>query len=135
MSTGMQFQLYLALRLAGYEEFAALRPPVPFVADDIMESFDNLVPKRFSVCSATWQRSDRSSTSPITASLRDCAAGCSERDHPPTAMTGRKEMESLVAVDPDLEGRISGIYLVRNLDKPVRVSGEPDARAAGFRSY
>ncbi|KPH06698.1 hypothetical protein CO657_33200 (plasmid) [Rhizobium acidisoli] len=41
MSTGTQFQLYLALRLAGYEEFAALRRPVPFVADDIMESFDN----------------------------------------------------------------------------------------------
>jgi uncharacterized protein YhaN len=41
MSTGTQFQLYLALRLAGYEEFAALRPPVPLVADDIMESFDN----------------------------------------------------------------------------------------------
>lgn len=41
MSAGTQFQLYLALRLAGYEEFATLRPPVPFVADDIMESFDN----------------------------------------------------------------------------------------------
>jgi uncharacterized protein YhaN len=41
MSTGTQFQLYLALRLAGHEEFATLRPPVPFVADDIMESFDN----------------------------------------------------------------------------------------------
>ncbi|OWO94993.1 hypothetical protein B5E41_11375 [Rhizobium esperanzae] len=41
MSTGTQFQLYLALRLAGYEEFAAFRRPVPFVADDIMESFDN----------------------------------------------------------------------------------------------
>jgi uncharacterized protein YhaN len=41
MSTGTQFQLYLALRLAGYEEFAAVRPAVPFVADDIMESFDN----------------------------------------------------------------------------------------------
>lgn len=41
MSTGTQFQLYLALRLAGYEEFAAVRPPVPFIADDIMESFDN----------------------------------------------------------------------------------------------
>jgi len=41
MSTGTQFQLYLALRLAGYEEFAALRPTVPFIADDIMESFDN----------------------------------------------------------------------------------------------
>lgn len=40
MSKGTQFQLYLALRLAGYEEFSALRPPVPFIADDIMETFD-----------------------------------------------------------------------------------------------
>jgi uncharacterized protein YhaN len=40
MSKGTQFQLYLALRMAGYEEFAALRPPVPFIADDIMETFD-----------------------------------------------------------------------------------------------
>lgn len=40
MSTGTRTQLYLALRLAGYEEFAAIRPPVPFIADDIMETFD-----------------------------------------------------------------------------------------------
>jgi len=40
MSKGTQFQLYLALRLAGYGEFARSRPPVPFVADDIMETFD-----------------------------------------------------------------------------------------------
>ncbi|MBS7538855.1 AAA family ATPase [Ancylobacter lacus] len=40
MSKGTRFQLYLALRLAGYEEFAAARPSVPFVADDIMETFD-----------------------------------------------------------------------------------------------
>lgn len=40
MSTGTRTQLYLALRLAGYEEFAKIRPPVPFVADDIMETFD-----------------------------------------------------------------------------------------------
>jgi uncharacterized protein YhaN len=40
MSTGTRAQLYLALRVAGYEEFAALRRPVPFIADDIMESFD-----------------------------------------------------------------------------------------------
>ncbi|MBP2551161.1 uncharacterized protein YhaN [Neorhizobium galegae] len=40
MSTGTRYQLYLALRLAGYEEFAAVRPSVPFVADDIMETFD-----------------------------------------------------------------------------------------------
>ncbi len=40
MSKGTRFQLYLALRLAGYEEFAAVRPSVPFVADDIMETFD-----------------------------------------------------------------------------------------------
>jgi uncharacterized protein YhaN len=40
MSKGTRFQLYLALRLAGYEEFATTRQPVPFVADDIMETFD-----------------------------------------------------------------------------------------------
>jgi uncharacterized protein YhaN len=40
MSKGTRFQLYLALRLAGYEEFAMTRRPVPFVADDIMETFD-----------------------------------------------------------------------------------------------
>ncbi|WP_416223039.1 ATP-binding protein, partial [Tianweitania sp.] len=40
MSKGTRFQLYLALRLAGYEEFASARPAVPFVADDIMETFD-----------------------------------------------------------------------------------------------
>ncbi len=41
MSKGTRFQLYLALRVAGYREFARLRPPVPFIADDIMETFDN----------------------------------------------------------------------------------------------
>ena len=40
MSKGTRFQLYLALRLAGYAEFAATRPSVPFIADDIMETFD-----------------------------------------------------------------------------------------------
>jgi uncharacterized protein YhaN len=40
MSKGTRFQLYLALRLAGYAEFAATRQPVPFIADDIMETFD-----------------------------------------------------------------------------------------------
>lgn len=40
LSKGTRFQLYLALRLAGYEEFAAARGPVPFVADDILETFD-----------------------------------------------------------------------------------------------
>lgn len=40
MSKGTRFQLYLALRLAGYEEFARARPAVPFIADDIMETFD-----------------------------------------------------------------------------------------------
>ncbi|MDX8449920.1 ATP-binding protein [Mesorhizobium captivum] len=42
LSKGARFQLYLALRLAGYYEFARLRPSVPFVADDIMETFDHL---------------------------------------------------------------------------------------------
>lgn len=42
MSKGTRFQLYLALRVAGYHEFARARPPVPFIADDIMETFDDL---------------------------------------------------------------------------------------------
>ena len=41
MSKGTRFQLYLALRIAGYHEFAATRRAVPFVADDIMETFDD----------------------------------------------------------------------------------------------
>lgn len=41
MSKGTRFQLYLALRVAGYFEFAKMRPPVPFVSDDIMETFDD----------------------------------------------------------------------------------------------
>lgn len=42
LSRGTRFQLYLALRVAGYMEFAKVRRPVPFVADDIMETFDDL---------------------------------------------------------------------------------------------
>jgi uncharacterized protein YhaN len=42
LSKGARFQLYLALRLAGYYEFAQFRPSVPFIADDIMESFDHV---------------------------------------------------------------------------------------------
>lgn len=41
MSKGTRFQLYLALRVAGYFEFAKTRTPVPFIADDIMETFDD----------------------------------------------------------------------------------------------
>jgi len=41
LSKGTRFQLYLALRVAGYHEIAAARPPVPFLADDIMETFDD----------------------------------------------------------------------------------------------
>jgi uncharacterized protein YhaN len=44
LSKGTRFQLYLALRVAGYREYAGARQPptaVPFVADDIMETFDD----------------------------------------------------------------------------------------------
>ncbi len=41
MSKGTRFQLYLALRIAGYHELAVSRPMVPFIADDIMETFDD----------------------------------------------------------------------------------------------
>ncbi|MEH6953033.1 AAA family ATPase (plasmid) [Nitrobacter sp. NHB1] len=41
LSKGTRFQLYLALRVAGYHEFVRARSSVPFVADDIMETFDD----------------------------------------------------------------------------------------------
>jgi uncharacterized protein YhaN len=41
LSKGTRFQLYLALRMAGYHELAKSRPLVPFIADDIMETFDD----------------------------------------------------------------------------------------------
>jgi len=41
MSKGTRFQLYLALRLAGYGQFVADGTTLPFVADDILETFDN----------------------------------------------------------------------------------------------
>ena len=41
LSRGTRFQLYLALRVAGYHEFVRTRRPLPFVADDIMETFDD----------------------------------------------------------------------------------------------
>ena len=41
LSKGTRFQLYLALRAAGYHEFARRQPAVPFIADDIMETFDD----------------------------------------------------------------------------------------------
>jgi len=41
LSKGARFQLYLALRVAGYHEFIANRAPIPFIADDIMEKFDD----------------------------------------------------------------------------------------------
>ena len=41
LSKGTRFQLYLALRVAGYHEFVRARSPVPFIADDIMETFDD----------------------------------------------------------------------------------------------
>ena len=40
LSDGTRFQLYLALRIAAYHDYARHRTPLPFVADDVMESFD-----------------------------------------------------------------------------------------------
>jgi uncharacterized protein YhaN len=41
MSRGTRFQLFLALRIAGHKEFARGTSPLPFFADDILESFDD----------------------------------------------------------------------------------------------
>lgn len=41
MSKGTRFQLFLALRIAAYHEYADQRTPLPFIADDILESSDD----------------------------------------------------------------------------------------------
>ncbi|SOC08044.1 AAA family ATPase [Rhodobacter maris] len=41
MSTGTMGQLYFALRLAGYRNFAREAGPLPMILDDIMETFDD----------------------------------------------------------------------------------------------
>jgi len=41
LSKGARFQLYLALRIAAFHDFAAGRTPPPFVADDVLETFDD----------------------------------------------------------------------------------------------
>ncbi len=40
MSKGTRFQLYLALRLAGYRQMAASGRVLPFLCDDVFETFD-----------------------------------------------------------------------------------------------
>ena len=41
LSKGTRFQLYLALRIAGFHEWVAAHGPVPVIADDVMETFDD----------------------------------------------------------------------------------------------
>ena len=41
MSKGTRFQLYLALRLAGYRRFCDVAGPLPFIGDDVMEKSDD----------------------------------------------------------------------------------------------
>jgi uncharacterized protein YhaN len=42
LSDGTRRQLYFSLRIAGYHEFVRSHPSLPFIADDLLESFDNL---------------------------------------------------------------------------------------------
>jgi hypothetical protein len=41
LSEGTCDQLYLALRIAALEDYAASTPPLPFIADDILQTFDD----------------------------------------------------------------------------------------------
>jgi uncharacterized protein YhaN len=41
LSEGTCDQLYLALRIAALEDYAAGTPPLPFIADDILQTFDD----------------------------------------------------------------------------------------------
>lgn len=65
-SKGTRFQLYLALRVAGYHEFARAHAPPPFLADDIMETFDDFRAEEAFRLLAGMAGAGQSSTSPIT---------------------------------------------------------------------
>jgi uncharacterized protein YhaN len=41
LSEGTRDQLYLALRLIAVEDYALVAPPLPFIADDILQTFDD----------------------------------------------------------------------------------------------
>jgi uncharacterized protein YhaN len=41
LSNGARRQLYFSLRIAGYHEFVRNNSSLPFIADDVLESFDN----------------------------------------------------------------------------------------------
>jgi uncharacterized protein YhaN len=41
LSEGTRDQLYLSLRLAAIEEYAATAPSLPFIGDDILQTFDD----------------------------------------------------------------------------------------------
>ncbi len=41
LSEGTRDQLYLALRIAALEDYAVLAPPLPFIADDVLQTFDD----------------------------------------------------------------------------------------------
>ena len=41
MSEGTCDQLYLALRIAALEDYARTTSPLPFIADDILQTFDD----------------------------------------------------------------------------------------------
>ena len=41
LSEGTRDQLYLALRIVALEDFTAVSPPLPFIADDVLQTFDD----------------------------------------------------------------------------------------------
>lgn len=41
LSKGTQYQLYLSLRVAAYRQWCQHHPPPPFIADDVLETFDD----------------------------------------------------------------------------------------------
>jgi uncharacterized protein YhaN len=41
LSEGTRDQLYLALRMVALEDFTAVSPPLPFIADDVLQTFDD----------------------------------------------------------------------------------------------
>jgi uncharacterized protein YhaN len=57
LSEGTCDQLYLALRIAALEDYAATAPPLPFIADDILQTFDD--PRTAATMQALLELSER----------------------------------------------------------------------------
>ena len=76
LSEGTSDQLYLALRIAALEDYAASTSPLPFIADDILQTFDD--PRTIATIQALQALSERVQVIVLThhAHVGALAAAC-----------------------------------------------------------